>query len=307
MLAERNDLDGALEKAQIGVALTEGVDLAFFGFSNLGLTRVLFSSGDLDGAFAVTQKIAKIAQDHELPFTIFNQMAAWQVRIRLAQGRPEAAAPWLAEHGLDGAEEPAIEHDFDLMVFARILVVQGREDEAVNLLQSMREAAEKGGRMSRVIEILVLQVLAYQAQGNQAKAMAALGDALVIAAPEGFVRVFVDEGPPMARLLYKALSQDMAPAYVSRLLAAFPEPEPEQASIAEAQPDQSGLIEPLSEREIEVLQLIAEGLTNREIAARLYLSLHTIKAHTRNIYGKLGVSNRTQASSKANTLGLIAQ
>jgi LuxR family maltose regulon positive regulatory protein len=116
----------------------------------------------------------------------------------------------------------------------------------------------------------------------------------------------VDEGQPMARLLYKALSQGIAPDYVQRLLAAFTDIEPEQADSLQKQIPESDWIEPLSERELEVLKLIAEGLSNQEIASRLYLSLNTVKAHTRNIYGKLGVNNRTQAGSRARALGIIS-
>jgi len=129
--------------------------------------------------------------------------------------------------------------------------------------------------------------------------------ALTLAQPEGYLRLFVDEGPPMARLLYEALSRGIAPDYVRRLLAAFPIDKPEQVDPSKSQAPESELVEPLSERELEVLQLIAEGLMNREIADRLYLSLNTVKVHTRTIYGKLGVHNRTQAVAKARALGAL--
>jgi LuxR family maltose regulon positive regulatory protein len=126
-----------------------------------------------------------------------------------------------------------------------------------------------------------------------------------LAEPEEYIRVFLDEGPPMARLLYEALSREIAPNYVRRLLAAFPSAEPEQREPSKSQAPETELIEPLSERELEVLQLIAEGLTNREIASRLFLSLNTVKAHTRNVYGKLDVHNRTQAVVRARALGVL--
>ena len=122
---------------------------------------------------------------------------------------------------------------------------------------------------------------------------------------KGFTRIFVDEGPPMARLLYEAVTHGITPDYARRLLAAFPVAEPEQTVPLKTQASKSDLIEPLSERELEVLQLIAEGLTNREIADRLFLSLNTVKVHTRNIYGKLDVHHRTDAVAKARALGIL--
>jgi LuxR family maltose regulon positive regulatory protein len=135
--------------------------------------------------------------------------------------------------------------------------------------------------------------------------MAALERALALAEPEGYVRIFVDEGPPMAHLLYKAATRGIAPDYARRLLAAFPVAEPEKADPSKSQVPESGMVEPLSERELEVLQLIAEGLTNREIAARLFLALNTVKSHSGNIYSKLGVHSRTQAVARARALGIL--
>ncbi|NIQ75433.1 MAG: hypothetical protein GWN67_12460 [Phycisphaerae bacterium] len=135
--------------------------------------------------------------------------------------------------------------------------------------------------------------------------MITLEQALTLAEPGGFTRIFVDEGPPMARLLYEAVARGIAPDYARRLLTAFPVTEPQQTDPLKTQAPESDLIEPLSERELEVLQLIAEGLTNPEIAARLFLTLNTVKVHTRNIYGKLDAHNRTQAVARARALGIL--
>jgi LuxR family maltose regulon positive regulatory protein len=160
--------------------------------------------------------------------------------------------------------------------------------------------------MGSVIEILILQALALEAQGEISAAREPLEHALSLAEPQGYAHIFVGEGPPMARLLYKALSYGVAPEYIQRLLALFPGSEVEQQASPYTQSSDTGYIEPLSEREIDVLQLIAEGLTNREIASQLYLSLNTVKAHTRSIYGKLGVTSRTRAAARARALGLTS-
>ena len=156
-----------------------------------------------------------------------------------------------------------------------------------------------------MIEIMTLQALAFQAGSDTAQAMDALERALTLAEPEGFVRIFVDEGPPMARLLYEALNRGIAPDYVRRLLQTFPIEEPKQVDPSESQVSESGFIEPLSEREIEVLQFIADGLINQEIATKLFLSLHTVKTHTRNIYSKLNAHNRTEAVARARAMGIL--
>jgi len=191
------------------------------------------------------------------------------------------------------------------MVLARILIAQGRADETAVLLQRLLETAGTGGHTSRAIEILLLQALALQAQGNIDQAIGALERALSLAEPGGYIRVFVDEGPPMARLLHEAATRGIAPDYTRRLLSAFPVAEPELSASSGAQASGSELVEPLSGRELEVLQLIAQGLTNREIASRLFLSLNTVKAHTRNIHGKLSVHSRTQAVARARAWGVL--
>ena len=226
-------------------------------------------------------------------------------RIWLAQGKLEAISQWVQDCGLDARKGPTYLHEMEYIALARILLVQGRLNEAPELLQRLLKATEMGGRTSRMLEILILQALAFQTGGTTDQALAALEKALILAEPGGFIRAFVDEGPPMARLLYEALSRGITPDYVHRLLSAFPITEPGKSATPENETSESGLIEPLSEREIEVLPLIAEGLTNQEIASRLYLTLNTIKSHSRNIYGKLDVHSRTQAIARAQTLGLL--
>jgi LuxR family maltose regulon positive regulatory protein len=306
VLAERNELDRALQLVLKGVELTDrGNGVAVLCASYLCLMRVLFSRGEMDNAEEIIQKVNSITLEHDVPPWTTNQMAAWQGRIWLAQDRLDSASQWAKNYELDIDGELTHLHDFDYVVLARIRIAQGRLDETTRLLQRLLEAAEAGGRTSKMIEILMLQALTFQAGGDTTRAMAALERALALAEPGGFIRIFVDEGLPMANLLYEALTRAIVPDYVRRLLAIFPVVETEQTEASKTQAAQSELVEPLSERELEVLQLIAEGLTNPEIAARLFLSLNTVKAHTRNIYGKLDVHSRTQAVARSQKLGLL--
>jgi LuxR family maltose regulon positive regulatory protein len=306
VLAELDDLDGAIHRAKNGVELAErGNDVGMHGWGYLCLMRVLYSRGDMAGAEEMIHKMEDVARENHVPPWITNLMAAWQARIWLAQDKLDAASQWVRERGLDADGDPTYLHEMEYVALARILIAQGWLDQATTLLERLLEATETGGRTSRAIQILMLQALAFQAEGDTPRAMAALERALTLAEPEGFIRIFVDEGPPMARLLYEAAARGVAPDYVRRLLAAFPVAESEQAHPSTTQAPKPDLIEPLSERELEVLQLIAEGLTNQEIASRLFLALNTVKAHTRNIYGKLGVHNRTQAVARARALGIL--
>jgi LuxR family maltose regulon positive regulatory protein len=306
VLAELNELDRASDLAKKGVKLAaRGRDMTTIGFSNLYMVRVLFSSGNMTSAEEVIQTVENTARESDMSYWTLLQLSAWKVRIWLAQGKLEEAFRWVGESELDPAGELTYLHEMEYIVLARILIAQGQLDEATTLLLRLLEVAEAGGRISKVIELLILQVLAFQAKGDKDRAMTTLEKALTLAEPESFFRIFVDEGPQMAHLLYEALSRGMAPDYVRRLLAAFPIAEPEKSDLSESQIPGSDIVEPLSEREIEVLQLIAEGFTNQEIATQLYISLNTVKVHTRNINGKLGAKNRTGAVVRARTLGIL--
>jgi LuxR family maltose regulon positive regulatory protein len=305
-LAERNDLDGALDKAQAGTALTaKGRDLAALGWSYICLVRILFSRGDMVAAEGAIRSVEKVAERSYVPPWVTDQLAAWQARIWLALGKQEAASDWAEAQDLEIAGDLPYLRELEHVTLARILIAQGRLDEATRRLQRLLEAAGARGQASREIELLNLQALVLHAGGETVQAIDPLNRALALAEPSGFVQIFVDEGQPMARLLYEAVARGLVPAYARRLLAAFPASDVDQPGRPDTEPAQADLIEPLSDRELEVLQLIAGGLTNREIASRLFLSLNTVKGHSRNIYGKLGVHSRTQAVARARSLGIL--
>lgn len=313
VLAELNDLENALEKAQEGVELAQfGGNLVIIAFSYLYLLRVLFSRGDLSYAAEIIQKVTQLDRDADVPAWLIDQMANWQVRIWLVQHEMDAVSHWVEIRGLnfDKNSETLPEMDFSLLfeyiVYARVLMAQNRLDQANALLQQLLIAAESGGRMTRAVEILLLQAMSFQSQDNIDGAVAVMERALTIAEQGGFIRIFVDEGPSMARLLYEVLTRGIATDYARRLLAAFPAPDQRQMAHSKPQAPASALFESLSEREIEILHLIAEGLTNPEIAARLFLSVHTVKTHIRNIYAKLDAHNRVEAVTRARVLGLLS-
>ena len=181
------------------------------------------------------------------------------------------------------------------------MILQEQPREALTFLEPLLAAVAAKGRWGLAIEILALQAAAYELLGQRERALRQLEGALRRAEPEGYVRLFVEIGDPMARLLYQAADEGLFPEYAGRLLSAFPEP----LSAPQARRARAALIEPLSARELEVLGAIAEGLTNQETAQRLCISERTVKWHASNIYGKLQVSNRTEAVAKAQSLGIL--
>ncbi len=179
---------------------------------------------------------------------------------------------------------------------ARILIAQGRAGEALSLLSSLAQPAEKGKRFGNLIEILILQALALKSTGNAPEALKSIEKALILAEPENYMRIFIDEGQPAFELLYASNNQNIPVSkdYIARLLAAFP-----------SYKSESTLSEPITKREREILKLIAAGMSNQQIADALVLAAGTVRAHTANIYRKLDVSNRIQAVTRAKELNLL--
>jgi LuxR family maltose regulon positive regulatory protein len=307
---ERGDLAAAAEHLLRSKELGEQGELPVWRWRwCVAQARLNQTEGDLEGALSLLDEAQRLFIRTPLPDA--RPISALKARIWAAQGRVSEALEWARERGLSVDDDPSYLHEFEHLTLARVLIghheserVAGAADEAVRLLERLLHAAEDGGRIGSVIEILAMQALAHQARGDTSLALAPLERALCLAESEGYVRVFVDEGPPMARLLQEAASRAMAPDSARRLLAAFPSARPGDAHPSEARCEGKEL---LSNREIEVVQLIAAGLTNREIAARLYLSLYTVKAHARSIYDKLDAHSRTQAVAKARELGVLPQ
>lgn len=300
-LAEMNQLDKALELSQKSVELAEhGQDMFYIGNSYLYRVRVLFAAGD---RYAVDNILQEIAHTDALAPLVTAQVSAWQIRIWLAEGKLDIAAQWLNENNLNVDGELPYVHEADYVAVARVLLALGRLDSASDLLTRLQEVAEVGGRNLRVIELLILRALAAQANEDLPQALALIEQALILGESRGLIQVFVDEGSDLARLLYTAIKQDILPTYAQRIIAAFPIETPLPTTVQALSEDE--WIEPLTDRELEILQLVAEGLSNQEAGNRLYLSANTVKAHLRNIYGKFGVNNRTQAVAKGRSLGII--
>jgi LuxR family maltose regulon positive regulatory protein len=313
VLYQLNELNLAMQHLEKGVQLCQQLsDGRVEKIGHCFLVRVYLANGDFANA---THSMRLAERAHPAPETSVDMRGAEypQVRLWLKQEKLDQVRAWLDESGVTASNISHFKAKMTYTMHARALIALGREHPAGaylkaarDLLDELLEMAEKDGWGGKVIEILALQALAFQVGGESTRALTRLERALILAEPEGFVRVFVDEGPPLARLLYEAASCGIAPDYALRLLAAFPVAQPDQTASPEPQPPRPDIVEPLSERELEVLELVAQGLTNREISSRLFLSLNTVKAHTRNIYGKLGAHNRTQAVARARALGILS-
>jgi LuxR family maltose regulon positive regulatory protein len=258
--------------------------------------------GDVSSALETMQKAEQAAARINVAWYIA-KVAAHQARLWLtpAAGKRAAATQWMQSCGLSTEDQPEYLREVEYLTFVRALLAGARpsSEAALGLLERLLKAAEKSGRMDSAIEILTLQALALQTQHETAKAIIALDRALTIAEPEGYVRLFADEGPAMAQLLRHAASRNILPDYVGSLLGVIGVSAESGSRVMQA------LAEPLTERELEVLRLLAAGLTNREIAGELSITLSTVKAHTRRIYGKLDVRSRTHAAARAREWTLL--
>jgi LuxR family maltose regulon positive regulatory protein len=306
ILCEWNQLTDSLNHIERGIELSErSNNLLSVAWSYRTLTKILFSSGDLVGAQKAIRRLESLARKTDLPSYIISSLVTWKVRIEIAKSRIDKSRLGIAERLLQEYEikiDDEISYDNFLRYFslARLRIAQKKYDEAEKTLDWLLITAESWGYANGLIELLVLKSLVLFSQDKETQALTVLGDALAKAEPEGYVRIFVDEGEPMAKLLQRARANGIAPDYVNSLLAAFD-------TIMVAEPSSIGqvLLEPLSKRELEVLRLLTTELSVPEIADELIVSANTVRTHTRNIYAKLDVNNRRSAVRRAEELKLL--
>jgi len=311
---EQGDLAAASQLLQTGEALREQVAISAAAYLwCLVKAQITAAQGDLDAAFDQLHEAARLYRRSPVPNV--RPVAALKVRLWLRQGRLAEALEWLHESSLSVDDEPSYLREYEHLTLARVLITQYRQDgtdevihPVINLLTRLLAAVEVQERKGSIIKILVVLALAKEALGDVAAAILSLERALTLAESEGYVRVFAEHGTPMSRLLQQTLTRGITPTYTQRLLTASktwgrpPQESPRPSIYPSTYPP---LIEPLSQRELEVLRLLNTELTGPEIARELVVALSTVRTHTKRIYSKLNVTNRRAAVKRAAELELI--
>ncbi len=305
LLLDRDELAAATERLALSHQLGEHNGLPKNPYrSRVAVARLRAAEGDLDAALELLDEADRVYNGDYSPNV--RPVPAERARLWIRRGELSRALAWARERQLSAGDDLSYLREYEHVTLARLLLARHAAEraatcleEASSLLARLLTAAEEGERTSTVIETLVLQALAEQARGDTVAALAPLQRAVTLAEPEVHVRVFADEGPPMAALL-KALAKRKAasPGYLRRLLAAT-------ARTAHGTPVTQDLVEPLSERELDVLRLLGSDLDGPDIARELSVSLNTMRTHTKNIYAKLGVTSRREAVSQAHQLNLL--
>ena len=310
---QRNDLDAALRHVTEGIALCRRliyVPPLVAGLVTLAWIRQ--AQGDAAGALEAMDEAGRFAPGPDPSF--FNPVPVQRTRLLLAQGDVAAAARWTMERGLSAADVPLYAQEPEYLMLARVLLAQGQPGPPLQLLQRLHAAAADQGRTGSIIEIQALRALALAAAGDENAAVSTLAQALMLGCPQGYVRVFADEGPPMAALLARLVAAQKADeaaargvplGCLARVLRPFGERPAAPGARRGGAPAVPGLVEQLTARELDVLRLLAAGAPNPRIAAELVVSLDTVKKHVSHILGKLGAVNRTEAVTRARQLGLI--
>jgi LuxR family maltose regulon positive regulatory protein len=295
---ERDHLGSAREQLRLSHELGD-----YFGLPKhahrwrIAEARLREVEGDLSGALSMLDEAEQV---YDLDFSPdVRPLGAMRARLWVRQGRPGLALAWAREQGLSVTDEPEYLQEFEHVTLSRALLAARDLASAADLLDRLLVAAEAGGRLGSVLEIEILRALAFQQLGDPDVALAALAHALELGEPEGYVRSFTDEAPAVTPLLRKASGLGAFSAYADRLLRACTGADEVQA------PRSSELVDPLSDRELEVLRLLATELSGPEIARHLVVSLNTVRTHTKSIYAKLGVGSRRAAVRRAEDLGLL--
>jgi len=318
ILYQWNELDEALEHLTLGIKLSEQCGAALFvQFFYPGIA-LMEKFQDKATSMPELRDLVKRIGHGSYTALLSRLLDAWQARLSLAHGDIKATQRWAASHEieLNIHNLPDLGQEFSYLTLARLHIARNKAEEIHDLLEKMRRKAESEERIGSVIEILVLQSIALENQGKIDQAIGVLKEALLLAEPEGYVRIFVDEGEPMKQLLGIAASRGIASAYITKLLESF-------SGSIHALEDQSlkttdnnlttlryttstpKLVDPLSTRELEIIRLMATGATSKEIASALTVSNATVKKHIIHIYRKLDVHKQTMAVSKAQELGLL--
>ena len=309
---QRGDLDAARYHASEGIARCRQfvyTQALATGLSTLAWIR--HAEGDPAGAQDAISEAMRVGPSADVA-DLLNPVPAHQAKLLLAQGDVPAAAEWTAERGLGADDQPSHPHEPAYLVLARILLVRDRPDDALKPLERIRAAATADGRLGSLVEVEALRALALAATDDGTGALGALAHAVALAAAQQHIRVFVDEGQPMAALLGELVATPSTESmvaggvpvgYLGQLARAFDEGGPDV--LRSGATTLQRLVVPLTDRELEVLRLIATGKRNQEIAAELYVSLNTVKKHVTHIFDKLGVANRTAATARARELDLL--
>lgn len=303
VLYERNHIEQALGHIMQGVPLSRQLSSTQSLASALAaLARIRQATGDPVGALEAMDEAHRVMMPAEV-VALLNPVPAERARLLLVQGDVKEVARWIKERGLREEDEPSYAREPEYLLLARFLLARNMAGRAIRLLERLGTTAWAQSRVGSIIELQIIEALGLQAAGKADQAVKLLAQTLLQAEPEGYTRIFLDEGRPMAALLHRALSRGVTPDYTSRLLASFPSidqghtPSPAHAPFS--------FDEPLSERELEVLRLLATGASNQDIADKLSIALTTARKHVSNVSRKLGASNRTQAVSRGRDLGLL--
>ena len=264
----------------------------------LSLARTFLAQGHVEQASETLRQIEILARTSDILW-IKSQTAAFQVRWWLSEGELEAASRWAQETDLPSRGNPGYRQADEYLAFARVLIAEGEPEKASDFLKWLREMMEQAGLGKHVLETRLLEALSWKAGGDTVQAALVLGQVLEMAEPEGYIRLFLDEGELLGEILLGISFHDVPAEYLGRLRTGLRKEIQSRLLGAQA------LIEPLSDRELQVLHLLAVGKSNREIAGELFISVGTVKRHVHHIYQKLGVGNRIQAAAMAKEIRLI--